>query len=251
MLNDVRSGWIRFEKIADDEQARLFCFPFAGGGASSFLPWKSLLPDDISLFPVQLPGHEDRYGEQAITEMERLCEEAAGALLPLFTRKTAFFGHSMGGLLAFCLARWLKRRGLPSPVHLFISAAPTPVLPEELPPETVGDEAFLERVLQCRAIPDQVLLDEESLGMVKKTLLDDHRLLLSMIDGDEEPLNIPISVFAGEKDILVPFGRVGMWKNFTTETCSMALWPGGHFYVRKWRAELVEQIAQSLLMYAF
>ena len=87
MPGNVRrqSDWIRFENIAADEQVRLFCFPYAGGGASSFLPWKPLLPDYISLFPVQLPGHEERYGEQAITDIDALCEELALALHPLFT----------------------------------------------------------------------------------------------------------------------------------------------------------------------
>ena len=251
MSNNVRrqSGWVRFEHIAADEQVRLFCFPYAGGGASSFLPWKPLLPDYVSLFPVQLPGHEERYGERAITDNDDLCAELAGALCPLFTAKTAFFGHSMGGLLAFRLALHLARKGLPAPVHLFISAAPTPIPPEDIPPEAVGDEAFLNRVLQCNAIPESVLLDADSLEVVKRTLLQDHTLLLSMIDGTEEALDIPFSVFAGERDILVPPDRVRMWTRFTTETCSLETYPGGHFYLRKWRGDVIGQIAQSLLMY--
>ena len=111
MSDNVRrqSRWIRFENVAADEQVRLFCFPYAGGGASSFLPWKPLLPDYISLFPVQLPGHEERYGEQAVTDIDELCKRLAEALCPYFTPKTAFFGHSMGGLLAFRLALHLVR----------------------------------------------------------------------------------------------------------------------------------------------
>lgn len=252
MPGNVRrqSDWIRFENIAADEQVRLFCFPYAGGGASSFLPWKPLLPDYISLFPVQLPGREERYGEQAITDIDALCEELALALHPLFTPKTVFFGHSMGGLLAFRLALYLAREGMTAPVHLFVSAAPTPIPPDELRPETVGDEAFLNRVLQSNSIPESVLLDADSLEMVRQTLLLDHALLLSMIDGTKEALDIPISVFAGEKDILVPLDRVRRWKQFTTGVCSMATYPGGHFYLRKWLDEVIGQIDQSLLMYA-
>ena len=133
MSDNVRrqSRWIRFENVAADEQVRLFCFPYAGGGASSFLPWKPLLPDYISLFPVQLPGHEERYGEQAVTDIDELCKRLAEALCPYFTSKTAFFGHSMGGLLAFRLALHLVREGMAAPVHLFLSAASSPIPPEE------------------------------------------------------------------------------------------------------------------------
>ena len=252
MSDNVRrqSRWIRFENVAADEQVRLFCFPYAGGGASSFLPWKPLLPDYISLFPVQLPGHEERYGEQAVTDIDELCKRLAEALCPYFTSKTAFFGHSMGGLLAFRLALHLVREGMAAPVHLFISAGPTPLPPGELPPEGGGDGAFLNRVLQSNAVPESILLDADSLEVVKRTLLQDHALLLTMIDGTREALDIPISVFAGEKDILVPLDRVRLWRLFTTGVCSMATYPGGHFYLRKWRGEVIGQIAQSLLMYA-
>ena len=122
--------------------------------------------------------------------------------------------------------------------------------PEELPPEAVGDEAFLNRVLQSNAVPESILLDADSLEVVKRTLLQDHALLLTMIDDTREALDIPISVFAGEKDILVPLDRVRLWRLFTTGVCSMATYPGGHFYLRKWRGEVIGQIAQSLLMYA-
>ena len=105
-------------------------------------------------------------------------------------------------------------------------------------------------MLQSNAVPESILLDADSLEVVKRTLLQDHALLLTMIDGTREALDIPISVFAGEKDILVPLDRVRLWRLFTTGVCSMATYPGGHFYLRKWRGEVIGQIAQSLLMYA-
>ena len=96
-------------------------------------------------------------------------------------------------------------------------------------PGAVGDEAFLNRVLQSNAVPESILLDADSLEVVKRTLLQDHALLLTMIDGTREALDIPISVFAGEKDILVPLDRVRLWRLFTTGVCSMATIPAGIF----------------------
>ncbi|WP_162274904.1 thioesterase II family protein [Mailhella massiliensis] len=250
MLNSEESlSWVRFFRQAPDERVRLFCFPFAGGGASAFLPWKKLLPDYISLVPVQLPGHEDRFEEKAIMNAERMYEAMYEGLRPYFSSAMAFFGHSMGGLLAFQFARYLLRRGETPPVHLFLSAAPVPVRPPEMTGRPSEEEEFLRRILQSGTVPESVLLDEESLQIVKRTLLSDHELLLSLLDGRTEPLAVPVTVMAGERDLLVPLERARAWQDFTSRSCSILTWPGGHFYVRRWLDDVVAVIDQSLLMY--
>ncbi len=250
VLNSEESlSWVRFFRQAPDERVRLFCFPFAGGGASAFLPWKKLLPDYISLVPVQLPGHEDRFEEKAIMNAERMYEAMYEGLRPYFSSAMAFFGHSMGGLLAFQFARYLLRRGETPPVHLFLSAAPVPVRPPEMTGRPSEEEEFLRRILQSGTVPESVLLDEESLQIVKRTLLSDHELLLSLLDGRTEPLAVPVTVMAGERDLLVPLERARAWQDFTSRSCSILTWPGGHFYVRRWLDDVVAVIDQSLLMY--
>ena len=245
VLNSEESlSWVRFFRQAPDERVRLFCFPFAGGGASAFLPWKKLLPDYISLVPVQLPGHEDRFEEKAIMNAERMYEAMYEGLRPYFSSAMAFFGHSMGGLLAFQFARYLLRRGETPPVHLFLSAAPVPVRPPEMTGRPSEEEEFLRRILQSGTVPD-----EESLQIVKRTLLSDHELLLSLLDGRTEPLAVPVTVMAGERDLLVPLERARAWQDFTSRSCSILTWPGGHFYVRRWLDDVVAVIDQSLLMY--
>lgn len=244
------SGWIRCEKLSADEKIRLFCFPYAGGGASAFVPWKPHLPEYISMLPVQLPGHEDRYGEEPVTNIDTLCEALCEGLEPWFTGNMAFWGHSMGGLLAFCLTRHMAKKGMTLPCHLFISAAPTPIPPEVLPPEATGEKAFLDRILQSEAVPDSVLLDADSLEVVKRTLLVDNALLHTMIDGSREKVNVPFTVMYGDRDLLVTRDRVELWKAFTTGICDFIAWPGGHFYLRRWYGEVIERIDQTLLLYA-
>ena len=250
VLNSEESlSWVRFFRQAPDERVRLFCFPFAGGGASAFLPWKKLLPDYISLVPVQLPGHEDRFEEKAIMNAERMYEAMYEGLRPYFSSNMAFFGHSMGGLLAFQFARYMLGRGETVPVHLFLSAAPVPVRPPEMTGESSEEEEFLRRILQSGTVPEAVMLDEASLQIVKKTLLSDHELLLSMLDGRTDPLAVPVTIMAGERDRLVPLERVQEWRNFTSGSCNMLTWPGGHFYVRRWLDDIVKAIDETLLLY--
>lgn len=254
MPNTMRrqSGWIRFERATADERVRLFCFPHAGGGASAYIPWKPLTPDHIGLFPVQLPGHEERYGERAVRDMHEMCARLAEGLEPYFTGQMAFFGHSMGGLLAFCFARHLVREGLPAPVHLFLSAAPTPILPEPIPERlsALDEEAFMQSVLRANEVPEAVLHDADSMEVVRRTFFEDHALLRTMLDNSREALDIPVSVFAGESDPLVPLERIRLWKEFTRGVCSLSTFPGGHFYLRAHLGEVIGQISQSLLMYS-
>src|SRR5947199_2686785 len=91
-------------------QLRLFCFPYAGSGTSIYRGWAAAITQDIEVFPVALPGREHRLAESPIDDIHLLAaalgEELAGVLDPPF----AFFGHSMGALLAFELARHLRRR---------------------------------------------------------------------------------------------------------------------------------------------
>src|SRR5262245_25838037 len=105
---------------------RLFCFPHAGGGASLFRGWADGLPDAVEVCPVQLPGRETRFREPPFLCLEPLIEALATALRPHLDRPFAFFGHSLGALVAFELARRLGRAEGPQPVHLFVSGCAAP-----------------------------------------------------------------------------------------------------------------------------
>src|SRR3954469_937665 len=110
-------------------QMRLFCFPHAGAGASAYREWETELAGTLQVCRVQLPGREERVREPAFTNVLRLAEVLADELEPWFDRPFAFFGHSMGALIAFELTRELRRRALPLPAHLFVSARRAPHLP--------------------------------------------------------------------------------------------------------------------------
>jgi surfactin synthase thioesterase subunit len=106
----------------------MFCFPYAGTGASAFSAWPAALGDveDVEVCPVQFPGRENRLGEPHYGTYRSLAADLAGALEPLSDRPFAFFGHCAGALPAFETVLRLAELGLPLPTCLFVSGQVAP-----------------------------------------------------------------------------------------------------------------------------
>jgi medium-chain acyl-[acyl-carrier-protein] hydrolase len=128
-------------------KVRLFCFPFAGAGASVYRNWHHTLPKSIEVCPVQLPGREERLLEVPFTCLELLVVELSKVIEPYLDRPFAFFGHSMGASISFELARHLRRMNQPLPVHLFISGRRAPqILGTEATTYHLPDPDFIEEL---------------------------------------------------------------------------------------------------------
>src|SRR5262245_10714091 len=129
-----QSNWLfRFRRDAAP-RLRLFCFPYAGGTASAFRGWHDAIPQPIEVCAVRLPGREARLAEPPFTSSETLVPAVADALEACLDVPYALFGHSMGAVAAFEVARELRRRARQPPVRLFLSGARAPERPNPDPP---------------------------------------------------------------------------------------------------------------------
>src|SRR5512145_3388424 len=124
--------WIVRPEPNPDASLRLFCFPYAGGGSSAFRTWQAYLPPHVELCAVQLPGHETRLREPLFTSLPPLVDAFAQVLTHYSDRPFAFFGHSMGAIICFELARELRRLRRAGPRALFVSAR---IAPQEIDPD--------------------------------------------------------------------------------------------------------------------
>src|SRR4051794_36920377 len=118
-MPDLRSPWFVVPTPRPDARRRLFCLPHAGGGAAAFRRWADGMAAAVEVVAVQPPGRETRFREPPFTDWRSLVVSLADALPA--DRPFALFGHSLGALLAFELARELRRRGGPPPDHLFVA----------------------------------------------------------------------------------------------------------------------------------
>jgi medium-chain acyl-[acyl-carrier-protein] hydrolase len=241
-------SWFLTFNPSQQARLRLFCFPYAGGGASIYRQWPGLLPAQVEICPVTLPGREMRLREKAYTRLPPLVEALAEALLPALDKPFAFFGHSMGGLIAFETARALRRRGLPQPLHLFIAARPAPQLVRADPPLSHLPDAAFASELQRRyaGIPAAVLQDPELMALYLPILRADLELLETYHYQAEAPLDCPISTYGGMQDSMVTPDRIAPWQKQTAGSFSRALFPGGHFFLQSQQTPLLEGLGRTL-----
>jgi medium-chain acyl-[acyl-carrier-protein] hydrolase len=226
---------------------RLIAFPPAGASASVFRAWPDWLPPDIELWPVQLPGRQDRLREAPFTGVAPLVRSLAAELMLPPDERFALFGHSMGALVAFELARELRRRGGPRPSRLFVTSCRAPQLPRPQP--LLGglpDDALIYELRRLGGIPEEVVRDRELLDLIIPALRADVTLLERYVYAAEEPLAVPISAFGGWRDRSVNQADLSAWRAHTAAGFELRMLDGGHFLTRSGERQLVGAIVDHL-----
>lgn len=242
------SNWISRSRSNPEAQLRLFCFPYAGGGASAYRSWWERLPPSIELLAIQPPGRENRLREPTITHFSHFMAQLTEAIRPTLTMPFAFFGHSMGGLLCFELARQLRRQNLPQPVHLFISAFRAPQVPRRTDPiHDLPDPEFIAELRRLNGTPQQVYNEPELLALLLPLLRHDFALVDDYRYAVEPPLAIPISAFGGTADDEVTTDELKAWKNHTNSKFRLRMLPGDHFFLNTLQPLILRAICQDLL----
>jgi len=221
-----------YQKCDPQAQLRLFCFPYAGGGALLFRDWHAELPASVEVYPVQLPGRGNRMRERPFTNLSVLVEAAASELLPYFDKPFAFFGHSMGALISFELTRLLRRRNGPLPCHLFVSGARAPQLPDPHPPSyDLPEPEFLRRLQEMKGTPAAVLDNPELRQLVLPLVRADFSICQTYVYSAEPPLDVPLTVYGGLDDKEVSTDSLELWQHQTNGPFHIRLLPGDHFFL--------------------
>jgi surfactin synthase thioesterase subunit len=242
----ARDPWLPALRPASSAP-RLFCLPYAGGGASMFAPWPVAAAGRLDICPVHLPGRESRITETAFTNVDALVAAFVDRLVPHLDHPYAFFGHSMGALIAFETTRELRRRALPPPIRIVASAFRGPHLPERFPDRrALGDDAFIAELRRLAGTPDEVVADEEMMALLLPGLRADVTLCETYVHRDEDPLDVPLTVFGGAEDARVSREELEGWRRHTRAGMDLQLFPGHHFFLKSSRAAVVAAIADRL-----
>lgn len=239
--------WFACPQPNPTAETRLFIFPYAGGGPSAFHQWRKEFPDTIETQIIHYPGRGSRHNDPPIKKLSVMIEEIVKAIQPLLDKPFTFFGHSLGGLIAFELTRSLRRLNLPRPTQLFISACAAPHLPNPNPLiHTLPDDKFLESLKALNGIPSEVLQHPELLQLLLPILRADFELVETYQFESAPPLDPPIAAFGGLADPRVSREQLEGWAVHTTSNFESKFFDGNHFFINSPNGVVIRSIVAKL-----
>lgn len=243
----MTAPWFWRPRPAEDPAVVLACFPCMGGDANHFRSWGSALPPDVDVWAARLPGRGARRREPAITDLDELASAFVASLRSsLPPARVALFGHSMGGLLAFEVARALAEAGR-EPEWLFVAAssAPTTVRYSNLPGRG-GDDALLSDLRRLGGTPDEILDDPALLELFLPPLRADAQALKSYRFRPGDALRCGVTALAARDDPIIDADQLARWADVTVGPFRYHRLPGGHHIIRDAEAAVLATIADTL-----
>lgn len=245
--------WLRRYHPAPQAPVRLVYFPHAGGSASSCFQLSAALPPAVELVAVQYPGRQDRFAEPRIDSISELADEIPQWLDIPDGKPTAFFGHSMGAILAYEVTRRLQAADLVSagalmPTRLIVSGrrAPSIVRDGEQAVHLMDDDGLIADLRALQGTDDSIFDDIEVRRLVLPVVRADYCAVGTYKHVPGPPLTCPVTAVIGDSDPKVSPAEADAWRQHTTGAFSLRVFPGGHFYLGEGALAVADLVRDEL-----
>lgn len=227
---------------------KLICFHHAGGNASLYYQWPASLPDSIELISVQLPGRGNRIAEPCHVDMPELIEELYETVKPELDKPFAFFGYSMGGLVAYELARRFEKEGIVAK-RVFAAAIRAPqVFHQTGRPKCseLADEALMAELRKLGGTPEEMFANRELWDLCSPIIRADYEVLDHYQHAPMPQLRSPLTVFGGDNDAEATPEALGAWKAVCSDDFRLRMYTGGHFFINSHLPSILRAVLYDL-----
>jgi medium-chain acyl-[acyl-carrier-protein] hydrolase len=205
------------------------------------------LPAEVLLCPVQLPGREGRLNESLFTSLPALVRAIAEALLPNFGEPFAFFGHSLGAIISFELARLLRKEHGIEPASLFVSGCRAPQLRGERELTfNLPESEFVAELRRLNGTPHSVLDHPELMRLMLPIIRADFEISQTYSYLPDGLLSCSISAYGGLQDPEVSRENLEAWRHQTTASFSLKIFPGDHFFIHSARSAFLYELSSDI-----
>ncbi|QWR77291.1 thioesterase II family protein [Candidatus Magnetomonas plexicatena] len=227
----------------------LFCIPFAGGSSYSYRDFQAHLGDFIEIAPLELQGRGRKYGTPLQTNIHDMADGLYNQMQEKINGRYAFWGHSMGGWLAYLLVKKLTQEHKQLPEHLFITGCEAPsVENRRRDRHKLQKNEFMELLKKYDGCPAEVLQNDELMELFEPIIRADFKAVETY---EYEPpatlLNTPITVMRGLKEE-ISYRDVLMWQDETVHKIKLLQFPGSHFFIYEHILEIGRIITDSLTL---
>lgn len=238
-------NWFAWPASGRHASVRLLCLPYAGAGTAAYPALMPLAKAGVAPAVARLPGRDVRQLEQPRRDFGQLVAELATAAEQV-PRPFALFGHSLGALLAFELARELERRDA-APVAVIVSGSrPPSALTAGSAMGPLDLAGFLDWAIKLGSVPPAILADPELKAMLATNVDADLAVRRSYVPDPDAAIDTAIVAFAGIADPAAPPSAMELWRRHTRASLLVREFDGDHFYFRKEQARFRAAVASAL-----
>ncbi len=244
--SDQAERWIRRYGPSREGTPLLVCLPHAGGAATFYRPLADLVGAHAEVWSIQYPGRQDRLRDAFSDSMHDLVRSVAAAVLVVAgERPVTLFGHSMGSLVGFEVARLLERAGRPAR-HLVASGRGAPSIPFTGDVATGSDDDLVAELLRMEGTDPAVLGDRQLLELALPAVRADYRLIRGYAVEPDAVVRCPVTVLHGDRDPLAPPAEVARWRDHTSGPARVREFRGGHFYLVDHARDVAAEVVRCL-----
>jgi surfactin synthase thioesterase subunit len=237
--------WVRRFHPSDTSEARLVCFPHAGGSASYYYPMSEALAPGTETLAIQYPGRQDRRAEPCIENLDELADEAFAALRGWADKPLVFFGHSLGSILAYEVAARFQRSAGAPPAWLIASGYPAPSRLRGGDVHRRDDAGLIDVLRSSGGTDEHWLADQDLMASVLPAVRGDYRAIETHRPAPGV-LNCPITMLVGDADPQATLEEAQAWRAHTSSEFELRVFPGGHFYLNDRSQEVVETVSRTV-----